>query len=120
MSTTILTKIINKNIFHVQINRPQVRNAVNRICASEIKEAFIEFDSNDELNVAVFSGSNGVFCSGADLKAVATGEKETMNDISQLGPMGPTGLRLTKPVLSAIQGFAVAGETNANEKNSQV
>jgi enoyl-CoA hydratase len=109
MSTTIITKIINKSIFHVQINRPEVRNAVNRICANELKQVFLDFDANEELNVAVFSGSNNVFCSGADLKAVATGDKEQMNDVSQLGPMGPSCLRLTKPVISAIQGFAVAG-----------
>lgn len=108
--STILTSVINKNIFHLQINRPLVKNAVDRTCAAEIKEAFLEeFDANDDLHVAVFSGANGTFCSGADLKAVATGDKEKMNDVSQLGPMGPTGLRLTKPVIAAIQGFAVAG-----------
>lgn len=93
----------------VTINRPQVRNAVDSKTAIELFDAFAKFDNDDSLNVAVFTGAGGVFCAGADLKAIAAGDKRDNDEHSELAPMGPTRMRLTKPVIAAVEGFAVAG-----------
>ncbi|MBW4716335.1 crotonase/enoyl-CoA hydratase family protein [Saccharothrix obliqua] len=91
----------------VLLNRPHVRNAVDGPTAHTLAEVFREFDEDDALSVAVLHGEGGVFCSGADLKAVGT---ERGNDpLSPTGPMGPTRLRLGKPVIAAVSGAAVAG-----------
>lgn len=92
----------------VTIDRPEVRNAVDRPTAAELAAAFRKFEGDDSLAVAILTGGSGTFCAGADLKAVATGGgNRTANDGD--GPMGPTRMRLPKPVIAAVEGFAVAG-----------
>jgi len=92
----------------VTINRPERRNAVNRPTADALIEAFSEFDADDSAAVAVLTGAGGMFCAGADLKAVAEGTGNRVTEDGE-GPMGPTRMRLSKPVIAAIEGFAVAG-----------
>ena len=92
----------------VTIDRPEVRNAVDRATAAALVDAFRAFDGDPSSAVAVLTGSGGTFCSGADLKAVAAGSGNRVTEDGD-GPMGPTRMRLTKPVLAAIEGHAVAG-----------
>ncbi len=92
----------------VTIDRPEVRNAVDRETAAALADAFRAFESDPALAVAILTGANGTFCAGADLKAVATGGGNRTANTGD-GPMGPTRLRLSKPVLAAVEGFAVAG-----------
>ena len=93
----------------VTINRPEVRNAVDDATADGLVAAFRRFEADDGLAVAVLTGAAGTFCAGADLKAVATGQRRRMGDTPELAPMGPTRLLLAKPVLAAVEGYAVAG-----------
>ena len=90
------------------INRPDVRNAVNGPTACALADAFRRFDADDSAAVAVLCGE-GNFCAGADLKAVASGEKANVVDAEGDGPMGPSRMLLNKPVIAAIEGHAVAG-----------
>ncbi|MBB5960272.1 enoyl-CoA hydratase [Saccharothrix tamanrassetensis] len=91
----------------VLLDRPAVRNAVDGPTAHTLTEVFREFDEDESLSVAVLHGEGGTFCSGADLKALGT---DRGNDpLSPSGPMGPTRLRLSKPVIAAVSGHAVAG-----------
>ncbi len=92
----------------VLLCRPERRNAVDGATASALTDAFRAFDSDPEAAVAVLYGEGGTFCAGADLHAAGT---ETGNRISEVGdgPMGPTRLRLSKPVIAAVEGHAVAG-----------
>ncbi len=92
----------------VTINRPERRNAVDSVCADQLREAFLAFDSDDARSVAVLTGAQGSFCAGADLKAVAEGDRRPIPDHGP-GPMGPTRLTLSKPVIAAVEGYAVAG-----------
>lgn len=92
----------------VTINRPSRRNAVDGPTAAALADAFRAFDGDDNLDVAVLTGANGVFCAGADLQAIAEGKGNRVEHDGD-GPMGPTRLRLGKPVIAAIEGFAVAG-----------
>jgi len=92
----------------VTIDRPQVRNAVDRPTAAALVEAFHAFDADPTSSVGVLTGAGGTFCAGADLKAVAGGDGNRVAETGD-GPMGPTRLRLTKPVIAAIEGYAVAG-----------
>ena len=92
----------------VTIDRPERRNAVDSATAAALLEAFEAFDADDALSVAVLTGAGGFFCAGADLKALAEGDRRPVGD-SGAGPMGPTRLRLGKPVIAAIEGPAVAG-----------
>ena len=96
------------NIAIVTIDRPEVRNAVDSWTGRELAEAFRRFDSDPVLAVAVFTGANGVFCAGADLKAVSEGRPGPERPRGE-GPMGPSRMLLSKPVIGAIEGFAVAG-----------
>ncbi len=92
----------------VTINRPERRNAVNRPAAAALAEAFRAFDADPALSVAVLTGAGETFCAGADLKAVAEGAgNRTAPDGD--GPMGPTRMTLSKPVIAAVEGHAVAG-----------
>ncbi|MGX7745730.1 crotonase/enoyl-CoA hydratase family protein [Rhodopseudomonas parapalustris] len=96
----------------VTINRPERRNAVDGASAKKLYDAFLAFDADEAASVAVFTGAGGTFCAGADLKAVAAGDAEKKREISghnTLAPMGPSRLRLSKPVIAAVEGFAVAG-----------
>lgn len=92
----------------VTIDRPEVRNAVDVPTARALADAFRRFDLDEEALVAVLTGAGGYFCAGADLKAVAAGEQRDFSPDAD-GPMGPTRMRLSKPVIAAIEGHAVAG-----------
>jgi enoyl-CoA hydratase len=98
------------SVMLVTIDRPEARNAVDGPTAAALAEAFSAFDSDDSLSVAVLCGANGTFCAGADLKAVGRGDGNKVDtDMSANGPMGPTRLMLSKPVIAAVEGFCVAG-----------
>jgi len=92
----------------VTVDRPEVRNAVDGPTADALREAFEAFDHDDALAVAVLTGAGGAFCAGADLKAVSEGRGNRVTDDGP-GPMGPTRMTLSKPVIAAIEGHAVAG-----------
>ncbi len=105
-------------VWTISLNRAEVRNAVDGPTARALADAFREFDAHDAAFVAVFTGVGSDFCAGADLRTVALGQTGrlgkaaglTLNDDMQAdGPMGPTRLRLRKPVIAAIEGHAVAG-----------
>jgi enoyl-CoA hydratase len=92
----------------VTIDRPEVRNAVDGPTAAALATAFRDFDEDDDLAVAVLTGAGGTFCAGADLKAVAAGTGNRVTEQGD-GPLGPTRMLLSKPVVAAVEGFAVAG-----------
>ena len=92
----------------VTINRPERRNAVDSVCADQLRETFLAFDADDAQSVAVLTGAEGAFCAGADLKAISEGDRRPIPDQGP-GPMGPTRLTLSKPVIAAVEGYAVAG-----------
>jgi enoyl-CoA hydratase len=92
----------------VTIDRPLVRNAVDVVTAGLLVEGFRKFGADDELSVAVLTGSDGNFCAGFDLMAIAAGMPNQLSEKGD-GPMGPTRLELDKPVIAAIEGYAVAG-----------
>lgn len=99
-------------VYIVSINRPERRNAVDAETAQALFDAFIAFEADDTLSVAILTGAGGAFCAGADLKALAGGERGKRvqaGGLDTFGPMGPTRLRLSKPVIAAIEGYAVAG-----------
>jgi enoyl-CoA hydratase len=94
----------------VTIDRPEVRNAVDRPTADALESAFSAFEADDRSAVAVLTGGGGVFCAGADLKAINDGRGNRVDgDVTRPGPMGPTRMHLSKPVIAAIEGPAVAG-----------
>lgn len=92
----------------VLLSRPERRNAVDGATAAALSHAFREFDADPGAAVAVLHGEGGIFCSGADLKAAGTPEGNTVDRAGD-GPMGPTRMRLSKPVIAAVAGHAVAG-----------
>jgi len=103
----------------VTLDRPEVRNAVNRPTAKALADAFLAFQQDETQSVAVFHGANGTFCAGADLKAMLDrsasnklappGTGDDFDPLSADGPMGPSRMLLSKPVIGAISGHAVAG-----------
>jgi len=93
----------------ITINRPHARNAVDGHTAALLADAFRTFDADDNAYVAILQGSQGTFCAGADLKAVASGEAPNKVKLEGDGPMGPTRMFLSKPVIAAVEGHAVAG-----------
>jgi enoyl-CoA hydratase len=100
----------------VILNRPEVRNAVDRPTADALAAAFIEFERDETAKVAVLWGAGGAFCAGADLKGVADGRGnritaygDAFDALKADAPMGPTRMRLSKPVIAAVAGHAVAG-----------
>src|SRR3954451_18565776 len=93
----------------VTIDRPDVRNAVDGETAEELADAFRRFDGDEHHDVAVLTGAGGTFCAGADLKAMASGQRPNRVRADGDGPMGPTRLLLSKPVIAAVEGHAVAG-----------
>lgn len=94
----------------VTIDRPEVRNAVDRPTADRLADAFRRFEGDGGLRVAVLTGAGGTFCAGADLKGVAEGRGNRVDaDMTADGPMGPTRMVFSKPVVAAVEGFAVAG-----------
>jgi len=101
---------IDGDVAVVTIDRPEVRNAVDGTTAEALATAFREFDEDDGLRVAILTGAGGTFCAGADLKAVGSGHgNRVVAHPAADGPMGPTRMLLGKPVIAAIEGFAVAG-----------
>ena len=92
----------------VIIDRRAARNAVDRETAQELADAFRAFDADDAARVAVLAGDHGTFCAGADLKALAAGTPNRVAPDGD-GPMGPSRMLLSKPVIAAISGHAVAG-----------
>jgi enoyl-CoA hydratase len=99
---------IQDAVMIVTIDRPRARNAVDRETAHALADAFRAFESDQALSVAVLTGAGGTFCAGADLKAVAEGRGNELSETGD-GPMGPTRMLLSKPVIGAIEGHAVAG-----------
>ncbi len=108
MSDSVLVEV-DGPVTIITINRPQARNAVDRATAEELADAFRAFDVDESQYAAVLTGADGNFCAGADLKAVASGAQGGKPLREGDGPMGPTRLLLNKPVIAAVEGFAVAG-----------
>ncbi len=100
--------VIDGPVAIVTIQRPEVRNAVDRPTAEALAAAFRRFEADAELCSAVLTGAEGGFCAGADLKAVAGGRGNRTAEDGD-GPMGPTRMLLSKPVIAAVEGYAVAG-----------
>ncbi len=92
----------------ITIERVHVRNAVDRETAEALVDSFRSFDADDSLAVAVLAGAGRTFCAGADLKALTQGRGNRVVERGD-GPMGPTRLRLAKPTIAAVEGYAVAG-----------
>ena len=123
MTTTVrIDKSEDSEIWTVTIDRPEVRNAVDGPTARALADAFRAFDADASARVAVLTGAGGHFCAGADLRTVASGASagelgaadndHTLalnDDMSADAPMGPSRLELTKPVIAAVEGYAVAG-----------
>ncbi|HEY3085094.1 MAG TPA: crotonase/enoyl-CoA hydratase family protein [Candidatus Dormibacteraeota bacterium] len=95
-------------VLTVTIDRPEVRNAIDPATAAALRDAFARFEAEGALLVAVLTGSGGNFCAGFDLKAMAAGAEYLSEEVGP-GPMGPTRMALSKPVIAAIEGYAVAG-----------
>ena len=95
-------------VLTVWLDRPAARNAVDRATAEELAEAFRAFDADDELRVGVLASVGDHFCAGADLKALAAGDPNRLEPEGD-APMGPTRMLLGKPVIAAMNGYAVAG-----------
>jgi enoyl-CoA hydratase len=94
-------------VLTVTINRPLARNAVDPVTALALRQAFEGFEADDSLSVAILTGAGGTFCAGFDLKSV--GAANPRYDPDGPGPMGPSRMALSKPVIAAIEGHAVAG-----------
>lgn len=97
-----------EHVLTVVLSRPEARNAVDGRTAAELADAFRAFEADDGARVAVLWGEGGTFCAGADLKAAGTGRGNRVAGDGD-GPMGPTRMRLSKPVIAAVAGHAVAG-----------
>ena len=96
------------HVLTITLNRPQARNAVDSAAAQALARAFASFERDSDLHAAVLTGAEGTFCAGADLREVAGGGRPQVVQ-SGPGPMGPTWMLLSKPVIAAIEGYAVAG-----------
>lgn len=111
MSQSSVTVEASGAVMTVTLNRPACRNAVDGPTANLLREAFASFEADDALRVLVLTGAGGQFCAGADLKAMA--DPALRNVVEPTGradgPMGPTRMNFTKPVIAAIEGHAVAG-----------
>ncbi len=100
---------VNGPVGIVRIDRPQVRNAVDRPTAEALREAIEEMDADRELAALVLTGSGGTFCAGADLHALDDAARRNQLEEALIGPMGPTRGRTRLPTIAAIEGHAVAG-----------
>ena len=102
--------VVDGPVAIITINRPHARNAVDGPTAGALAEAFRRFEADDSMFVAVLTGADGTFCAGADLKAMFDGRANRVDlDVALDGPMGPTRMQLAKPVIAAVEGYAVAG-----------
>ncbi len=108
MNATVSVRA-DRRVTIVTIERPERRNAVDLPTARALLSAFRHFDEDANADVAVLTGAGGAFCAGADLRALAEGETRPIEPGGEFGPMGPTRLRLGKPVIAAVEGPAVAG-----------
>ncbi|HMZ15857.1 MAG TPA: crotonase/enoyl-CoA hydratase family protein [Mycobacterium sp.] len=103
----------NGAVTTVILDRPHARNAVDGPTAMALFEAFTEFDADESASVAVLWGDHGTFCAGADLKAIGTSDSNPVHrprvGVTAPGPMGPSRMVLSKPVIAAVSGYAVAG-----------
>jgi len=110
----------DEHVWTMTIDRPEVRNAVDGPTARALADAFRAFDADAAARVAILTGAGGNFCAGADLRTVARGTSPDERgaggeslaldaDMDRDGPMGPSRLELTKPVIAAVEGYAVAG-----------
>lgn len=93
----------------IVLSRPDVRNAIDRDTADALSAAFRDFERDPYANVAVLYGEGGTFCAGADLAAIASGNPNRVEPPPAAGPLGPTRMLLSKPVIAAVEGHAVAG-----------
>jgi enoyl-CoA hydratase len=118
MSSIKISSQHNGQITIITLHRPNHRNAVDGKTAQELYTAFINFDKDEQAKVAILHGEGGVFCSGADLSAIAAGDTSksnpmipvgSMGSAHEIGPMGCSRLTLSKPVIASISGYAVAG-----------
>jgi enoyl-CoA hydratase len=98
----------NGSIAIVTLDRPEVANAIDRDTADELADIMEAFDADPEMSVAVLTGANGKFCAGADLKAISQGRGNRLATDGR-GPLGVTRMLLSKPVIAAVEGHAVAG-----------
>jgi len=105
MSDVVVTEV-NEGVMTITLNRPEAKNAVNLAMAEGIAAAIDELDSNDDIRVAILTGSNNTFCSGMDLKAFVSGE---VPFIPGRGFGGLTEAPPAKPLIAAIEGYALAG-----------
>src|SRR5256886_10042816 len=110
-SKTVRTEV-DGAVLTVTIDRPEVRNAVDPETARALEAAFSDFNANDELSVAVLTGAAGNFCAGVDLKTMATGSRYAVGETGTR-PMGATRVIISKPVIAAVQGYALAGGLQA-------
>lgn len=108
MEERVRIEIVHPKVWTIVLDRPSVRNAVDRETAQRLADAFRAYSDDPEACVAVLCGAGGNFCAGADLKAVARGEGNRVEPEGD-GPLGPTRMFLEKPVIAALSGYAVAG-----------
>ncbi len=111
MTTPLVQSNLDAGILTITLNRPDQRNAVDRPTAVALRKAFTDFEQNDNARVAVVTGAGGHFCAGADLTVLDDPERRNMIDPHGTGhgPLGPTRMALSKPVIAAVAGYAVAG-----------
>jgi len=111
--SVVVEKLDSLHIMTIGINRPAKRNSVNTATAEKLKLAFQDFESDDDMYCCVLHGLGGTFCAGYDLEELAELEDNLANKIAEIlmdqGPMGPTKMALSKPVIAAIDGYCVAG-----------
>lgn len=109
-TATVSTEQHDGGVWVVTIERPHARNAVDGPTAAQLATAFRQLEARDDLLVGVLTGAGGTFCAGADLKAIGSERTNRVDpDVSVDGPMGPTRMLLSKPVIAAVEGHAVAG-----------
>ena len=109
MTADLVRSERDESVLVLTINRPDVRNAVDGPTAAALAAAFRDFDSDDTLAVAVLTGAGGTFCAGADLGSIANQERTLRVSIDGDAPLGVPRVLLSKPVIAAVEGHAVAG-----------
>ena len=107
-STTVKTERLG-NVFFVTISRPKVRNAIDGPTAASLTRAFHLFEADDTLAIAVLTDTGNTFCSGADLSAISEGQRSLHVAENGDAPLGVSRMLLSKPVIAAVEGYAVAG-----------
>ncbi len=108
MSNILIQPQFEPGVTLITINRPEVRNAVDGPTAALLANAFRQFEADEEAKVAILTGAEGTFCAGADLKAISDNRGNQVRREGD-GPMGPSRMLLSKPVIAAVEGHAVAG-----------